>query len=101
MEWSCSQLSRARCSWVLPSTLQPWNKKRCLEMLQCEGFGVTKERCECVCTLSAFTAPCTRLNSKFYLLGMGSALNFMGTAAPLVLPLEGWRVRVMLLGAVG
>lgn len=66
-----------------------------------EGFGVTKERCECACTLSAFTAPCTRSAAKFYLLGMGSVLNFTGTAAPLVLPLEGWRVRVMLLGAVG
>lgn len=75
--------------------------KVCLEMLQYEGFGVTKERCECVCTLGAFTAPCTRLNGKFYLLGTGSALNFMGTAAPLVLPLEGWHVWVMPLGAVG
>lgn len=57
-------------------------------MLQHEGFGVTKERCECVCALSAFQTPCTTLNSKFYPLGTGSALNFMGTAAALVLPLE-------------
>lgn len=100
-EWSCSQLSWGRCSWVLPSDLQPWNKTRCLEMLQCEGFGVTKERRECVCMLSAFMAPSTRLNSKFYLLRMGSVLNFVGTAGPLVLPLEGWHVRVIPLGAVG
>lgn len=99
MAWSCSQLTRGRCA--LDAT-QHWNdKKVCLEMLQCEGIGVTKERCEYVCMLSAFTAPRARLNGKFYLLGTGSALNFMGTAAPLVLPLEGWRVRVMPLGAVG
>lgn len=50
----------------------------CLEMLQCEGFGVTKERCECVCTLSAFTAPCVELNGKFYLVGTGSVLELHG-----------------------
>lgn len=36
---------------MLPSALQPCKKEVCLEMLQCEGFGVTKERCECVCCL--------------------------------------------------
>lgn len=40
---------------------------------------------------AAFTAPYVKLNGKFDLLGTGSALNFMGTAAPLVLQLEGWR----------
>lgn len=74
-------------------------------MLQRGGCGVTKERHECERTLGAFAG----LNSKFYLLGMGSALNCMGTAAPLVpgtaaplvLLLAGWRVRVMPLGSVG
>lgn len=100
MERSCSQRTQGRCPWVLPCALQPWNKKVCLETLQYEGFGVTEERCERVCTLGAFTAPCTRLNGKFYLLGTG-LMNFMGTAAALVLPLEGWRVGVMLPGAAG
>lgn len=54
-----------------------------------------------MCTLSAFAAACSRLNSTFYLLGMGSVLNCTGTAAPLVPLLEGWRVRVMPLGSVG
>lgn len=40
---------------------------------------------------AAFTAPCVKLNGKFDLLGTGLVLNFMGTAAPLVLQLEGWR----------
>lgn len=82
-------------------------------MLQRGGCGVTKERHECERTLGAFAG----LNSKFYLLGMGSALNCTGTAAPLVpctaaplvpgtaaplvLLLAGWRVRVMPLGSVG
>lgn len=90
-------------------------------MLQRGCCGVTKERHECERTLGAFAG----LNSKFYLLGMGSALNCTGTAAPpvpctaappvpctaaplvpgtaapLVLLLAGWRVRVMPLGSVG
>jgi len=40
-------------------------------------------------------------NGKFYLLGTGSALSFPSTAAPRALPLERWRARVTLLGAVG
>lgn len=88
VQWSCSQLSQGRCSWVLQALSKPYKKQRCLETLQCEVFGVTKERCERVCALSAFPAPCTRLSGKFYLLAAGSALNFVGTAAALVLLLD-------------
>lgn len=99
--WCGVELLTAKLGWVfLGSTqLSPALEKRCLEMLQCGGFGVTKERR--VCTLTASAAACSRLNSRFYLLGTGPVLNCTGTAAPLVLLLEGWRVRVTLLGSVG
>lgn len=95
------ELLTAKLSQVLPSSLQLWSKKRCSEMLQRGGFGVTKDRRGCVCTLSAFAELCSGLNSGFYLLGVGSALNCRGIAAPLVPLLEGWRVWVTPLGSVG
>lgn len=54
------ELLTAKRSWVLPCSLQLWSRKRCLEMLQRGGFGVTKERRGCLCVLSAFAAPCAR-----------------------------------------
>lgn len=82
------ELLTAKLSWVLPSSLRLCNKKRCLEMLQCGGFGVTKERPECVHRLSAFAALRSGFSSRFYLPGTGSVLKCTGTAAPLVLLLE-------------
>lgn len=69
------ELLTAKLSWVLLSSLQPWSKKRCLEMLQRGGFGVTKERRGCVRTLLApLQRLCSGLSGRFYLLGAGSAL---------------------------